>query len=206
MSLPSFDASLRILALLAVRDKKDWDAAYRRVCRWYSTTFHTPLHQVFDLDESFVLQHYYEHTFGELEDADWRREAQEAIETPEERQARLAREAIEDAELLRKAAADRHRLEERQKKAPISMSKVVDDVKREFEDAADKLQKALGDLPTHIAPAKKVGERVKAAKADQVNMPGFAEDAFVRLSEDPLPDDDTPMGLNMPPAPPKRRK
>jgi hypothetical protein len=33
----------------------------RRIRREYSTTFHTPLHEVYKLSLSFVLQNYYEH-------------------------------------------------------------------------------------------------------------------------------------------------
>lgn len=199
MSLPGFDASLRILALWAVRNKTDWVTAYRRISRWYSTTFHTPLHLVADLDEAFVLQHYYEHVFESLDETDWRREAREAVETPAEREARLAAELIEDAEFLQKAAKGRRDYEAQRKKPSIGMGAA--ELKKGFEDAAAKLQDALGDLPTHIAPATKRGEKIQALDKDAVNIPGFAADAFVRLSELPSDeDDDRPMGMAPPPA------
>ena len=39
---------------------------YRKVCRWYSTTFHTPLTQVNSIPWDEILQHYYEHHYENL--------------------------------------------------------------------------------------------------------------------------------------------
>ena len=39
---------------------------YRSVCRWYSTTFHTPLQEVFNLHWPDILMHYYEHNFDSM--------------------------------------------------------------------------------------------------------------------------------------------
>lgn len=36
------------------------DFFYRKICRWYSKSFHTELTKVYDLPYHFVLQHYYE--------------------------------------------------------------------------------------------------------------------------------------------------
>lgn len=42
------------------------DYFYRKVCRWYSKNFHTPLMQVFGLPYHHVLQHYYEHHMDQM--------------------------------------------------------------------------------------------------------------------------------------------
>lgn len=39
------------------------DFFYRKVCRWYSKEYHTPLIQVYDLPYHHVLQNYYEAQF-----------------------------------------------------------------------------------------------------------------------------------------------
>jgi len=203
MALPTFDAALRILALEAVRNSSDWSSQYRRVCRWYSKTFHTPLHTVIDLDEVFVLQTYYEEMYEGLDDADWRKEARDAIETPEERAAREAREAASDRELLQSARADMKRLEAlRRKDGKVSSEAIAKD----FENAAEKLKNALDGLPATIDPQRRAGEKVVGPRREKINMPGFAEDAFeVSLGEAEIPEDQQ-MGLKMPPAPPKKRR
>lgn len=55
--------NIQILALDAV-ENPDFDAFYRRTCRWYSEKFSTPLPQVMDLDPIHVFQTYYEERFG----------------------------------------------------------------------------------------------------------------------------------------------
>ena len=89
----------------------DLEYELRRVMREYSDRFHTPLHQVYELDLDFVLTHYYESVF-EAEarhetserDPDPRpyldRARDEAAETPAERDERLALEAGEDEDWL----------------------------------------------------------------------------------------------------------
>ena len=39
------------------------DFFYRKVCRWYSSKFHTPLMEVYELPYHHVLQNYYEAQF-----------------------------------------------------------------------------------------------------------------------------------------------
>lgn len=204
----SFDASLRILALQAVRSKTDWEARYRHVCRWFSQTFHTPLLEVYDLDEVFVWTHYYEYHFEALDDDDYRKEVRDATETPEERAAREAREIAEDQELLQKAMADRARLLTK-KKGPPAMGEVATEPSKELAPSAEeRLRKALESMPSRIAPAPHPGAKAKPVveRKEQVNLEGFAPDAFeVKLGEAPS-EDDIEMGVKMPPAPPKKRR
>ena len=61
---------LQLLAIASVEDP-DWPAQYRQICRWYSKEFHTPLKVVeMDLTSIYVLTHYYETTFGALNDSE----------------------------------------------------------------------------------------------------------------------------------------
>lgn len=54
--------NIQILALDSV-ENPDYDAFYRRTCRWYSEKFSTPLPDVMALDTVHVLQTYYEERF-----------------------------------------------------------------------------------------------------------------------------------------------
>lgn len=62
---PDYFRSLQILALEAV-EFQDAEAFYRKICRWYSKTFFTPLDSVEDLPMDKVLLTYYEEKFDEL--------------------------------------------------------------------------------------------------------------------------------------------
>jgi len=60
---------IQILALSSVEDP-DWDYEYRKICRWYSATFSTPLERVeTELSVLHVLRHYYEDAFSKLKDS-----------------------------------------------------------------------------------------------------------------------------------------
>lgn len=57
--------SIRISAAESVLDPDD-EYIYRKICRWYSKTFHTPLVQVLVLDPEHVLTNYYESTMEDI--------------------------------------------------------------------------------------------------------------------------------------------
>jgi hypothetical protein len=56
---------LQILALKAV-EQPSWEDFYRKICRWYSKTFYTPLPQVLEMSELEVLRTYYEEKYDEI--------------------------------------------------------------------------------------------------------------------------------------------
>jgi HEPN domain-containing protein len=61
--------ALRVLALAEViKDNPSAQYSLRRVFRWYSKEFHTPLHIVEELPTHDVLTHYYESHYEGLED------------------------------------------------------------------------------------------------------------------------------------------
>ncbi len=70
--MSSFDdiENLQILALKNI-EAPDFEYQIRRIKRWYSTTFFTPLHLVEELDLHTVLIHYFEHTFAQLKAEDF---------------------------------------------------------------------------------------------------------------------------------------
>ena len=59
---------LEVLALHSVSTGKDPSYVYRKICRWFSREFHTPLPQVIKLPVEFVLQNYYEYQFESLQE------------------------------------------------------------------------------------------------------------------------------------------
>lgn len=45
----------------------DREALYRKICRWFSREYHTPLPEVeWDLEPGYVLMHYFEYHLGRL--------------------------------------------------------------------------------------------------------------------------------------------
>ena len=87
--------SAQYAALRAVIDP-DTYAHYRKICRWFSRTFATPLMQVYDLPSDFVMQHYLEEQYEALTHDERRNMLIELTETPEQRIERLRKEAQED--------------------------------------------------------------------------------------------------------------
>jgi len=56
-----------ILSIDAIENPTAMDS-YRRICRWYSKTFSTPLSEVEGLDPEYVARAYWEEQVGELAD------------------------------------------------------------------------------------------------------------------------------------------
>lgn len=89
--------ALRLLAIKAVLEP-DNEAHLRHVFRWYSKTFHTPLHIVETLDEDDVLQAFYESWFEDMNEDDREKELAELLETETQRRERLRKLDAERAE------------------------------------------------------------------------------------------------------------
>lgn len=81
-----YDA-IRIKALRDVVKGNSPDYALRKVFRWYSKTFATPLTQVEDLPVEFVLQAYWESMYEDMEDPKLEAERVELTKTEAERKA-----------------------------------------------------------------------------------------------------------------------
>lgn len=102
----------KILAMHAVY-KEDGMFRLRKIFRWYSTTFHTPLHEVPDLPLEEILQAYFEDRYEGMTPEELEHEIQEAIEPQEEREARertssseSEKKSIEDEEFARQVEAE----------------------------------------------------------------------------------------------------
>ena len=57
--------AIRAIAL-AKAQEPDYEYSYRKICRWYSREFSTPLEDVLGLDEEHVLQTYFEDTYDRV--------------------------------------------------------------------------------------------------------------------------------------------
>lgn len=86
----NFYKALRILALKAAI-KPDGEALLRHIFRWYSKTFSTPLHEVYDIPVEDILTAFYEDKYENMEPADRDKELAELLQTPEDEK----REALE---------------------------------------------------------------------------------------------------------------
>lgn len=98
--------ALQLLALRAV-EKPDGEARLRGICRWYSKTFHTPLHVVEELDEDDVLTAYFESIYEEMEESERQDIMRQLLETDEQKAARARardEEAAESFEFARRMA------------------------------------------------------------------------------------------------------
>lgn len=67
----------------------DSDAVLRRLYRWFSKTFHMSIADVEDLPTDYILLHYYESKYEDLEDEEKHDEIIDILETPEEKELRI---------------------------------------------------------------------------------------------------------------------
>jgi hypothetical protein len=85
---------LQILAFAEVTAKeKSADYSIRYIMRWYSKTFHTPLHLVQTLQLTDILTAYFESRYEQMDELDLAEERKELLKSDEERAAEAAAEA-----------------------------------------------------------------------------------------------------------------
>lgn len=119
---------IKALQLKALRnvmcDSADRDYHLRFIFRWYSKTFHTPLHEVQSLPIVDVLTAYFEERFENFNEEDLRQEKVRLTETEQEKKEREAREEadrlLEEDFVKQTELAERSRLESlKQSSSPI---------------------------------------------------------------------------------------
>lgn len=88
--------------LNALNSIKNPDDAYytRFIFRWYSKTFHTPLHTVPDIPMVDILTAYYEEMYENMEEQDLATEMVRASMSPEEWAEKLKREEEEEMQFM----------------------------------------------------------------------------------------------------------
>jgi len=133
--------ALRIIALRGAV-KPDWASNERFVMRWYSKTFHTPLHMVYDLPLSDIWLTYFEELYKSADQEFLDEEVAKLFETPEQR---AERERLENAEKVSEyefakmseqaAAKNKANLENLAQK-----TKVIKDLIPKMEELADQFK------------------------------------------------------------------
>jgi hypothetical protein len=93
--------ALKARCLLAVMEP-DSEALLRRIFRWYSKTFATPLHLVRNLPVEDILVAYFEHSFEEMEPPQLQEHLAELTDTEEDRELKK-RQQDADEEFYRQA-------------------------------------------------------------------------------------------------------
>lgn len=82
----NFFELFELASYAAVNDSLHRDGAYtfRRICREYSRMFHTPLHEVMEMDIPHVLQMVMEGRLDDQEEDQLQQLAQQILRSPEE--------------------------------------------------------------------------------------------------------------------------
>jgi hypothetical protein len=160
--------AIRIRALRGVW-KPDYESALRRIFRWYSERFHTPLHTVPDLPLDDILLNFFEVQYESMEPQEWHNAAINLLETPDERRQRRMNETKADEDFLKKAAS------------MVEKKKVN-----------KQLRKKAAELAAALAKAKeKPAEEKPAPKPEP-------EEVAISFSEGGFDDDFDPMGVPPP--------
>src|SRR6266404_3936927 len=98
-------SNIQKTALLA-SIQPDGDAILRNLFRWFSIKFHTPLADVEDLPVEYLLQHYFESQYEELEPDDKHNLILFLLESPDEREARKIAESEDEEKLMKELEAE----------------------------------------------------------------------------------------------------
>ena len=156
-------------------DQSDGDFTLRSIQRWFSKTFHMPLPHVEELPLPYVLQHYYEESYGDMSEWDFQEAVKRAIATKEEitqirkeeqeefdAEERFMEEAKQEATDTTKASKEMDRVQEQLKKfresvdllgGSIKASKASKSMSKQTEEPEIELiGDALGDLPEIEGP------------------------------------------------------
>jgi hypothetical protein len=66
------DEEYRAIVVLSFRaaEDPDWEASYRKMCRWFSSKFAVPLPQVEEMAEEYVMRHYFEDIYCAIAESD----------------------------------------------------------------------------------------------------------------------------------------
>jgi hypothetical protein len=93
---------IRAIQLRALRSvlKPDKDYLVRKMLRWYSKTYFTPLREVEELPFDEVMQAYFEERYEGMSDDDRDAERQALLTTEEQRYQQILAEEAEEAEMF----------------------------------------------------------------------------------------------------------
>lgn len=98
--------AIKISAIDSVLNKND-DYIIRYIFRWYSKTFHTPLHTVADIPMVDILTSYYEELYEKMEPEELKGERIRSSMTTEEWAERLRQEEMEELAFMEAIQSDK---------------------------------------------------------------------------------------------------
>lgn len=190
---PRYLTALRLLALHnATSDSPSPDYMLRRVFRWYSKTFHTPLHEVENLPLHDVLVHYHEANYEELEEQELEVERDLLVMTAEERKAEKLRQDARKVEdyLFEKEATEEEVLTFKKprgpKKGSLGALKKLPDRDKTVFDAIKKAEEVVKETGMLMAQASQ--EDINLVFADDGEFSDLAD--MDGLGNDPLVGED----------------
>ncbi len=167
MSGFTFQRSLQILALDAII-RPDWEASYRRVCRWYSKNFHVSLPEVQELPVVNVMREYYEGMYEDLSEEDLAKVAAEICETEADKAKRIVDEARRLQSEATSVMASLERVRKSMEKAKSGVVQAVDTLGKQRRrpdpqtvsdlvttDDMDGLANGVNEILKNAAPAPK---------------------------------------------------
>ena len=142
-----FIEGIRLQAVLDVLEG-EFDYQYRRICRWYSTTYSTPLAEVDSLPIGWVLRAFFENGCEKMPKRELRKLALTLTETPEETKKRksVEKSKTDDAFAKRVAKMAKKEAAEQEAKKKANEKKVKANIEAEGERDMLDLPKDL-DLP-----------------------------------------------------------
>ena len=141
--------AIKLIALRDVLKERTPESMWRKICRFYSKTFHTPLHLVETLPKLDVAQAYFEEAYDNMEEKDLQNELHELLEegtTLEKSLAKSQDEASMDA-----LEAEMKQQVKNQKKdlgKPIDPEKIS----KALLDSIENLDQSLQDLKEDPGP------------------------------------------------------
>lgn len=161
---------LKTIQIKAVQSvvSPDTDSFLRSVHRWYSESFNTPLHVVYDLPMDFVLTHYFESTYQALEPDKLKTTLRDLLETPEQRSKRLLEEESEIAsqmEIISAKLKPKATLKE-----VVSNAKSGEEISKAVSEAFDSAPQNL--KPLNEVPVKPVEKAVPPPEFDDFSLTG----------------------------------
>lgn len=151
--------AIRINALYEVL-KPSTNYYFRRVARWYSKTFHTPLYMTYKLPIEHILQEFYEERYENMEEEDRNAEVSDLVETDEQKRERLLIEDADKADDFEfiKMSEELNKKTKKTKGKKMSEVSEFSKIPEEFrsltktlKDASEKLKEDLPDIDIDFA-------------------------------------------------------
>lgn len=140
--------ALRILALKNVL-KPDEEYHLRTIMRWYSKTYHTPLHFVETIPIETLISTFYESKYEEMSEEEQQSELELLLETEEQRKKRIAQKDL--------AAVDDYEFFEMSKQQAKAVDKNA--VKKGFDQLSEAMKeasKAIKDFNKKPEPSQEI--------------------------------------------------